>query len=168
MDEKRKKIVGNLAVVIVVLIMSVMFLSGCAQLNSNPPEYVKNVAAYKEGSDGLVVYFILADASGAMTTSDGEVTLTIFETHNEFSYTTYEIINRDEELFMASLNVKKADFYKTKVGMGAFEHDAIIFSFGRIPYSAFLRKPSEMSGKVKLEFRTPDGRVLEGEETIIF
>ena len=153
---------------IIVQMLGIMFLSGCAQLNDNPPEYVKDVVAYKEGSEGLMIYFILADASGAMTTSDGKVTLTIYETDIEWSFWRSEFIETEVKLYSASFNVKKQDFRKTKVGIGAFEHEVILCPVGRIEYSSFTKRPSKMTGKVKLEFQRPDGRVLKGEGTIIF
>jgi len=63
---------------LLVILIMLIFCIGCP-LNDNPPRYIKNIAAYKEGSDGIVVYFILADSTGAMTVSDGIVNLIISE-----------------------------------------------------------------------------------------
>ncbi|MDI6766586.1 MAG: hypothetical protein QME52_07165 [Bacteroidota bacterium] len=103
-----------------------------------------------------MIYFILADASGAMTTSDGKVILTIYER-------SYWV-----KLYSRSFNVKKTDFQKTKVGMSAFEREVILCSIGRITYSSFTRWPYKMTGKVDLEFQRPDGQILTGSETVSF
>jgi hypothetical protein len=52
-------------------------MTGCG-LNSNPPDYVMEFVAYKEG-DGLIIDFVLADASGMPTTADGQVALSSVE-----------------------------------------------------------------------------------------
>ena len=144
-----------------ILILSIMFLSSCGKLNDNPPEYVKEVVAYKEGSEGLIIYLILADGSGAMTTSDGKVTLAVYET-------PFICFGEAPKLYSTSLNIEKTDFYKTEVGTGSFKHKVIVYSFGRIAYSSFRKKPYEAYGKVKLKFHCTDGRVLKGEDAIYF
>jgi hypothetical protein len=68
-----------LIVPLVILLAVIVLISSCV-LNQNPPDYMKDVLAYKEGSDGLVIYFILADSSGQMTTADGLINLIISET----------------------------------------------------------------------------------------
>lgn len=65
-----------------IMCFATIFCLRCG-LNESSPTYVKDVVAYKEG-EGLFVYFILADSSGAMTTSGGKVTLTITWTLHEF------------------------------------------------------------------------------------
>ena len=149
-------------------IMFFVLFSGCASLNDNSPAYVKEVVAYKEGSEGLMIYFILADSSGSMTTSDGYVTLTISETHSEWSSLTSEYIDTEITLYSASFEVKKTNFQKAKVGVGAFEHEVILCSLGRIDYSSFRKRPSEISGKVKIEFQTHNALRYKGEDTIFF
>lgn len=138
-------------------------------LNERTPAYIKDMVAYKEG-DGLFVYFILADSSGAMTTSDGKVTLTITWTLHEFV---------EVELYSKTFTVQKTDFQRAKVGIGAFEHEVIAYTIGRIPYSSFAGKSKKEfdyfverglagSGEVKVEFQRPDGVILKGNETIYF
>ena len=135
----------------------ILALVSCG-LNQNPPSYMKEVVAYKEGSDGLVAYFILADGSGAMTTGNGSVTIKITEETST---------GRERQLYSRTITVSNSNFYKTKVGRGAFEHDAILCSFGRITYSSFVLKPSESMGKIKIEF-TGNGKVMSGEDTIFW
>ncbi len=149
-----------------VLILTGLFIFGCSKLNDNPPDYVKDGAAYKEGIEGLMIYFILADASGAMTTSEGKVSLTISEAHSKWFSWSFEFI--ETELYSMSFNVKKTDFRKAKMGIGASEREVILCPIGRIVYSSFSRKPSEMTGKVKMIFQRPDGRILKGEERVFF
>ncbi len=128
-------------------------------LNDNPPVYIKQISALKEGSKAFAIYFILADANGVMTTANGSVRLRI---------TQGSIRGSEVELYDRNFSVKKSEFVKTKIGLGSFERDAILCSFGRIPYSAFSRNPTEFSGKVYVTFTTTAGRVLEGDDTVIF
>ncbi len=140
----------------------------CSRLNERPPSYIRDVTAYKEGSDGLMVYFVLADANGAMTTSDGTVSLRITQTRIAVDPHSFQTRQTDEHLYSTDFKVKKKEFRKTKVGLGAFERDVILYAVGRIPYSSFAKRPSEPIGKVSLWFQTPDNRPLQGEGTIIF
>ncbi len=151
------------------ILLLIIFVSGCdLLLNDNPPSYIKDVVAYKEGSEGIEIYFILADDSGAMTTSDGTVFLTITETHTEWNTRVSKFIEIEEKLYSKTISVKKTDFRKAKVGTGAFEHEVILYLIGRVDYSSLTKKPSEMSGKVKVEFQMPNGKLLKGETTIFF
>ena len=158
------------------IILSVLFIISCdsikqRQLNENNPDYIKSVNAYKEGSDGILVYFILADVLGSMTTSDGVINITI-------TPEDYDCLIVYGNLYKKSYTVKKDDFKKTKVGIGAFEHEVILCMVGRIIYSSFkISNPLYKSktlheiiriGKVNIEFITPDGKILKGEETVYF
>jgi|WetSurMetagenome_2_1015567.scaffolds.fasta_scaffold00054_21 hypothetical protein len=136
-------------------------------LNSAPPSYIKQVTAYKEGSDGLFIYIILADNTGAMTTASGTLALEIIGTHHDFSLYS-RMVKQDLTLYSTSIPISNSSFRRTKVGRGAFEHEVIMFPIGRIVYSSFIMRPSNMTGKVKVTFVTKDDRVLEGEETIFF
>jgi len=134
-------------------------------MNSSPPDYVKDVVALKEGSDGIQVYFVLADRNGAETTASGNVYLRVTEDKGGFitpktSTTLYE----------RKTSITRSSFYKAQIGMGAFQRDRIIFSFGRVSYSDFARRPSgDLSfGTAYIEFTTEDGRVLRGESSIIY
>ena len=133
-------------------------LLGCDMtLNSAPPSYIKDVTVYKEGSDGVVVYVVLADHKGAMTTASGALDLTISE--EEHSYILYS----------NTIPVDNTSFQKAKVGMGAFEHEVILYSLGRIPYSSFNTTPKDKSlGKVSIEFKTNTGKVIKGENSFMF
>lgn len=130
-----------------------LIAAGCVgALNSSPPDYIKDVVATTEG-DGYVVYFILADKSGEMTTSDGLAVL--------------QIEDARRILYTRQVQVSKSDFVKAKVGLGAFQHDAILYSFGRIPVSTFASKPSGLTGTVSLTFKAT-GKTMSGEKTIFF
>jgi hypothetical protein len=53
------------AAAVMVAAIVVMGAAACSfPANTAPPDYVKQVTAYKEGSDGVFVYFILADDRG--------------------------------------------------------------------------------------------------------
>ncbi|MGB9678261.1 MAG: hypothetical protein ACPLZ9_06560 [Candidatus Ratteibacteria bacterium] len=103
-----------------------------------------------------------------MTTSDGWVTLTISEIHSEWSSLKSDFVDTEITLYSSSFEVKKNNFQKTKVGVGAFEHEVILCPIGRIDYSSFRKKPSETTGKVKIEFQTPNAHIYKGEDTIFF
>ena len=129
-------------------------------LTEATPEYIKEVVVYKEGADGLVVYFVLADAQGAMVCSSGTATLIISDTSS----------NQKTVLYDEKYHLSKEHFHRATVGLGAFKRKVILCSFGRLTYSSFEKLPDEDSfGKVEVQFRRePDGRILEGSDTIYF
>ena len=141
-----------------ILLASLWLLAACdAQLNSAPPSYVKDITCYKEGSDGIMIYIVLADETGAMTTASGTLKMTILE--SEYSY----------PIFSLDTPVQHSLFQRAKVGMGAFEHEVILLNLGRITYGSFSTPPKEMStGKLVVELTTEDGRVIKGDKTCGF
>jgi len=152
------------------ILFSCALLSACPDLmplNSASPSYIKNVTSYKEGSDGIIVYIVLADSSGAMTTASGTLDMTISETKHKYSYPS-GMSERTSKLFSMHVPVWRSSFIETKVGRGAFEHDVILLSLGRITYSSFDATPKEMTGKISVEFKTEGGKVIKGEDTILF
>lgn len=120
------------------------------------PSYIKDVVSYKEGSDGFVVYFVLADSNGGMTRSAGRAELTV--TVDDSSAVTYT----------RSASVSVSDFQDTTAGVGAFEHDVVLASFGRITYSALTFPPSPIRDTftIEVKFTTSGGKVLTGSDTI--
>ena len=98
---------------------------------TNPSEYIKDVVAYKEGPDGVVVYFVLADQNGTPTSASGSVTLTIKYHDDDCPSEFYKVG------YTVTVPVRAVDFRTTTVGIGALERKTLLFSFGRIPYSAF-------------------------------
>lgn len=129
------------------------------------PEYIKDISFQKEGSDGFIVYFTLVEES-RLTGANGRVKLTISEEKSDWQ--GLERKSLEHELYTFERSVTVSDFRKVVLGMGPFERKSIIYSFGRMTYSSFSRKPTESMGKVIIEFTTPDGRVLKGEESIFF
>jgi len=151
---------GILAVCLSLCLLIISLMSGCTRLNDKPPACIKSIVSYG-GADRLAVYFVLADSSGAMTTANGTVDLTIYE--------AFESNGNKIGLFSKSFDVKKTDFKKVKFGTGVWEHKEILYPVGRIAYSSFVMKPSVMTGIIKLSFKVaPYGDVLNGEKTIIF
>jgi hypothetical protein len=130
----------------------VMIGCGCldSDLPTNPPTYVDTVHAAEAGSDGISIYYILADSNGAMTTSDGYVKVVI---------TTWNDI-----LYIGGMNVTTSDFQKAKIGMGVFKHEVILHNLGRIK----LDKATSGMVSVMLTFTTPDGEKLIGDTTTYF
>ena len=137
----------------VLLLSSLWLLVACdTKLNSAPPSYVKDITCYKEGSDGIMVYIVLADETGAMTTASGTLKLTILETEHS------------QPIFSLDLPVQHSLFQRAKVGMGAFEHEVLLLNIGRITYGSFSSPPEEMStGKLMVELTTEDGRIIKGD-----
>jgi hypothetical protein len=165
-------------------------------LNNNPPSYIKDFIVYKEGyDDSYVVYFILADASGKMTTANGNVSMEIAEEApwyinpwdkvSDKKRKLYEKMKQEhkqlqEQLYPGRIQlcsdnewcikridtyVNATDFQNAEVGQGAFEHKVVLYSLGRI---TLYSKPSNFSGKVYLSFKTTDRKELKGETDIIF
>ncbi len=136
------------------LVLLGLVLLGCGCLSgglpSTPPEYVHSVYAAQAGSDGLTLYYILADKNGQMTTSDGELRIAVQDDRGI--------------LWVSGCNVSRNDFRKAKIGAGAFEREVALHNLGRLE----LRR--EPSGKVTtdLTFITQDGRILKGQDTTYF
>ncbi len=162
------KKIESLAVCLSLCLLIISLISGCTRLNDNPPTYIKSIVAYKEGADGFMIYFVLADSSGAMTTASGTARLDICEIRKELL--PWNNVSTDEEIKLYSVvfNIKNTDFKKTKIGANAFEREAILYPVGRISYSMFDEIPSKSTGKIKLSFRAPYGNPLNEEETITF
>jgi len=159
--------------IIIAIALSCLCLSGCdflqllTPMNNAPPSYIKKIGSFNEGSDALVVYIVLADKTGAMTTAAGTLDVRIFETMTSYSSSkgfTSEFV----PLYKASYTVEISSFQRTKVGRGSFEHQVILVSLGRITYSRFLSMPKEIMGKIFIEFKTKDGKVIKGNDTLVF
>jgi hypothetical protein len=122
-------------------------------LNTNPPSYIKDIVAYKEG-DGYVIYLTLADDRGALTSADGQITATI----------------RDETwpVWTETYFVRRDHFRVTTVGYGAFERTTLLWSLGRISQQHFQLHPLRKTYGLTLEvvFFTTDGRQLKGSHNL--
>jgi len=126
---------------------------------------MKAVVAYKEGTGAMVVYFVLATATGEETRADGTVRLWVYE--KAMNTDTYKM--EDRWLWtLLNIPVAASDFHTGEVGLGAFAHKQLICSLGRISYSRFNAQPSEMTGTVKVLFITTSGRELLGEGSVFF
>jgi len=149
---------------LVAIVLGLLLVNGCnISLNSNPPDYLKQFTVYKEG-DGIIVYFVLADKDGQMTTSDGEATLSFVATHYDYP--------KEIRLLDYSYPVRKENFVRAKIGRGPFEQEVIMFSIGRIHFQSFrydfeALKEKNWKGKVRLNF-SGAGRSFKGEETFYF
>ena len=128
-------------------------------LNQATPSHIRSTVAHREGTDGLIVYFVLVDSSGRETTANGTVTLRIVE--ENFRGTERVLLTRTRE-------VSASDFRRATVGSGAFERQVILYSFGRIRHSSFTSRPQESSARVNIEFTTTAGRRMEGRDTIFW
>jgi hypothetical protein len=147
------------------LLFSFLVMACKGSLNSNPPDYLKQLAVYKEG-DGIIVYFIVADKDGQMTTCDGNATLTIWSSHHDYGYQLLR--------YQCTYTIKKENFVKTEIGMGPFRQKAILYPFGRISFQKFQRHQGgdslyqkDWKGRVELSFSS-GGKNFKGEETFFF
>jgi len=140
------------------LALSIVFVLFSCGLNKNPPSYVKDVVAYKEGAGGdrIVIYFILADSGGKMTTANGAVKLRIMVNMP---------ISGDIEFFSETYNVKTSDFYKTSRGRGSLKEDIIIYSFGAMPFPANDMKSLVPTSNILVDF-TIGENTISGKGTI--
>jgi hypothetical protein len=156
------RIIGLLAIGLVAVLAAGCIsnnsnLNSISNLNSNPPEAIREINASKDGHDGISVYFVLADKDGNPTTSDGTVVLNI-GIGSPLLYTkTYDI--------------HKSDFKETTVGQGIYANKEIICGLGYIPYTQFSQEPYTSglenvpyrdSSTVTIYFKTPDGKTLRG------
>jgi len=136
-------------------------------MNKAEPTYIKNIEVYKEGSDGFVIYIVLADKDGAMTTADGRLGVSISEAEHGFSMDG--LTEKLKELHSFHMDIKQSQFQNIIVGEGGpFERSLTMLYLGRFPYSALSSVPKQMTGKVSVDFRTKAGNYLKGDETILF
>ena len=147
------------SMVLIVVALS-LAVAGCG-LNSNPPDYVKEFVAYKEG-DGLVIYFVLADASGAPTTADGKVAMSIVEE-------TYTPGKQVKTLFNTSFTLTRSQFVETTVGRGSFARTVVLCPLGRLRYSTFDAQPSDPGhGLIYMVFTTGAGSSFSEKTRVSF
>ena len=140
--------------------------------NDNSPDHIKEVIAYKQGVDGVMVNVVLADKNGNPTTAEGilSVTFTCDQKDGKGKRT----------LYADYVEVKAEDFKPVTVGTGASKHEALAYSFGRISYAwfiggspAFERFPQTLrrSGNVSVEFydhSSADYKYLKGVTTLSY
>jgi hypothetical protein len=123
-------------------------------LNDRAPAYIKDVVAYKEG-DWFVLYMVLADETGAMTTTDGHLQVTI--------------TSGTLDVHTLGVALKKSDFQRATVGRGAFAHDVVMYMIGRIPYSQFRYAVTGPFGTVKMNCMCgPTLPMLVGQTSVVF
>jgi hypothetical protein len=135
--------------------------------NTNPAEYVKDVVAYNEGSDGIMIYFVLSDANGQMTSAEGVFDLVINQTVTDYS--GYSPSTKEYELLSSRIEAHLDQFQSTTIGMGAFEHKALLYPIGRISYSQFkYRVEQHANGKIEIRFRQEGKPTITGSTTVMF
>lgn len=146
--------------------VALALLSSCSGVPSGTAAYVKDVIAYHEGDDGIVVYAILADSAGNMIGAQGRVTLRIQDMGTRA--VDADFISRDyDEVLKIISDVTPRDFKRTTVGSGPFAHEAVLLPFGRITFDRFSSRPRGPEVKVLVEFMTSDGRVLTGTDSYL-
>lgn len=134
--------------VVFVALGFIIFLILRGPENTNRPNYLKNLAVYKEGQDGLVIYFILADNFGQPTAYDGLVLLLITREDDPLQHVYIR------------KRVKCSDFSSTTIGRGPYKRKTILYPIGRMPYRFLLNLKSNKfswplkgsKGKVELMY----------------
>jgi hypothetical protein len=151
-----------------ILLFAAMLLSVTSCFNNtNPAEYVKDVVAYNEGSDGIVIYFVLSDVNGQMTSSEGVFDLVISKTVTDYS--GYSPKTQEYELLSSRIEAHLSQFQSATIGMGAFEHKALLYPIGRISYSQFkYRVDQHDDGKIEIRFRQEGRPTITGSTTVMF
>lgn len=136
------------------------------------PEYVKDLVAYQEGPDGLVVYFVLADRDGQEIAAPGKMRLTLC--CSPFVDDTGAPIPAYVDGWWFA---RPEDFFVTTIGLGSFARDRLIYAYDRITYQMIdsymlqrgmewrFYKRSEHLKKATLEFKTEDDRGLKASTT---
>jgi hypothetical protein len=100
--------IGYAGAVILLVIFTSFTMFGCDSLvpaNTNAPSYIKDVVAYKEGTDAFYVYVILADANGSMTTADGSLEMRMVAT----------VAGRDVDIYRNTYPILKSHIPPTLV-----------------------------------------------------
>lgn len=121
-----RKVVILIGLVVGVISLPFMFAIGAevywrivsvTQLNDASPEYIKQVTAYKEGMDGILIYFSLADRSGVRTTADGMVKVRVVEQNSLAGMMPSQA--KENVLASTDYTVSKGDFRMAEIGLGA-------------------------------------------------
>jgi hypothetical protein len=117
-----------------------------------PPVALTDVVAYKEGSGGYIVHFVLMDASAT-----GTVTLTLTSDGKAAPEGYGDILTLRHP-------IDAKHFTTSTVGTGAAATSRMTYWFERIPAAA-LKKPIPSDGAmVRVEFASPDRTsILQGE-----
>lgn len=139
------------------LILVIFTLISCGK-NNNEVSYIKDVVATREG-DGFEVYFVLADAGGQPTAVQGAAVV------------NFEIKDPTSEEWISIRSEKRSplvdDFQKTSVGRGPFEHETILYYFGRYKDDQLLEAKGQ-SGRVRVTFSSDSGPTVMGNTTVYF
>jgi hypothetical protein len=123
----------------------------------------------------MLIYVILADSRGAMTTGSGTLDLSIIDSDNPKSV-----------LYHERYPVTPQHFMRTSVGVSAYAHEAILVNIGRIPYQTineyiakhmtfdpayWVHPPSTAPGRrarVRVAFESAGHAPMTSEESFSF
>lgn len=120
-----------------------------ATVPTTTADYIKSAVMYREG-DGVVIYFIVADEHGRMTTASGSAAL--------------QLTDDKAGVYAVVKDIEEDDFYETTLGQGAFEREALVYSFGRIPFDKMKWEP-EGTLEMQLGFKTAT-KTMKGKDSI--
>jgi len=118
-------------------------------------DYMKELVVLPEGTDGMQVYFILADQYGQQVKASGHV--------------VFKIIHEGSVLYYKECHISQHDFVDTEVGLGDFERPASLYAFPRISYDQLAYIPKDMFGIAQIEVRVifteRNGKTVKGSGT---
>jgi len=149
----------KIAILLIALMISVCFLSGCTEQNQSgvltstySPANINTFASAKEG-EMIRFYFVLEDENGANVVSNGHVKIEIFD-------------ESDTSLYVNEFDIKSSQFVEyafqltgTSIGK-AYEW--------RVPVEDIEKGTSLLGfGKAILTFLTPELNTLNAEDTLV-
>jgi hypothetical protein len=157
---------------LVVVLVSVVMAVGCkpnkaSVPRANPASYIKTLSVNREGSDGLSIQMVLADAAGNYTIEEGTLSIRIAEERKDIGGRTLRVWQ--EPLFTGTIPVSKDRFQSSSSSTYAY------WVSPRIAYSQFTSQPWIESkgpyllgglGKLTVSFATQSGNTLKGEADI--
>ena len=137
-------------------------LMACRGKGSGQPEYIDELAVLSSGPDGLKVWFALHDAAERPTYGAGQPTLEVFP--RECTAFGLSCSRGETPLFQVERSVAIADFRWSKVGVGAFERDVLLFAFPRISTSQFTSEAPK-SVEIVVALTSAQGQRIETSKT---
>lgn len=153
--------------VVITVLTGYFFINYRHLIPDTPPTSIRSVSAYKIGSDAQLVCLIFENEAGSLTTAKGKLALDIVEEHNQRDITGW-LIKKETLLYSRIYPIDKSMFIKKQVGVGVFTNKVLTLHIGAIPYSAFIKRPSAMTGEVRVVFIPDSGVTLRGNTTIYF
>jgi len=156
--------------IIMAMLVEFLLLSGCRKLNDMPPASITKVVQSTQFANGITysILVVLVDDFGQMTTSDGKITLTIFETVWKEEDGAKHVAG-EEKIYTTRVDVRKGDFVKDKLSIKTIDQvllpgfnppsqkeELLIYFPIKLPSDLALK-----SGRKEIIFETSKGKILK-------